>query len=217
MQNETRTRRNAPCIRVSRNSRSGNIWHLAKDAERIGMPLDRAAVPLDCALCPGERWYAVYTLPHRESTAQIHLENQGFRTFMPLHSKTTRHARKYQTILAPLFLRYLFIVLDLGRDRWRLVNGTRGVATLIMQDEMPAPVKSGVVETLVASSTADGEVQFCSEMEPGRPVRLVAGPFVGQLGILKRLSNSGRIEVLLEMMGGRVPTELHTHKIVPLV
>jgi transcription antitermination factor NusG len=135
---------------------------------------------------------------------------------MPLHSKTIRHARKYQTILAPLFLRYLFIVLDLGRDRRRLVNGTRGVTALIMQDEMPAPVKSAVVKTLVASSTHGGEVHFCSEMEPGRRFRPVTGPFADQLGILKRLSNSGRIQVLLEMMGGRVSTEHHTRHIIPV-
>jgi transcription antitermination factor NusG len=86
-----------------------------------------------------------------------------------------------------------------------------------MRDEMPVPVKSGVVETLVASSTTDGEVQFCAEMEPGHRVRLVAGRLAGHFGILQRVSNSGRIEELIEMMGGRVPTELHTQIIVPVV
>ena len=46
------------------------------------MSFGLVAVPLDGALCPGERWYAVYTLRHRESTAKLQLGNQGFRTFM---------------------------------------------------------------------------------------------------------------------------------------
>jgi transcription antitermination factor NusG len=118
--------------------------------------------PSDCVLHEGERWYAVYAQPYWESTAQLRLRAQNFRSFVPLHSKTVHHARKRQTILAPLFPRYLFIVLDLKRDRWRAVNSTRGVASLIMQEGLPAPVRSGVVESLLASSTSEGEVLFCS-------------------------------------------------------
>ena len=32
------------------------------------------------------RWYAVNTLPHREFRAKRHLENQGFRVFLPERS-----------------------------------------------------------------------------------------------------------------------------------
>src|SRR6266702_900465 len=95
-----------------------------------------------------ERWYVVHTLPHRESAAQLHLRNQGFRTFLPLVTKTIRHARRYDTVVAPFFPQYLFVAFDLTRTRWRAINGTRGVTTLIMQDDRPAPVQSGIVETL---------------------------------------------------------------------
>jgi len=168
---------------------------------------------LDYALCESERWYVVYTQPHREPTAQLHLRNQGFRTFLPQYSKTVRHARKYRTSTSPLFLRYLFIALDLYRDRWRSVNGTHGVTALIMQHENPIPVKRGVVETLVASSSGDGEVHFSSELKPGQSVRLTAGPFAEQLGILQHLNDSGRVRVLLEMMGGRIPVETYRGEI----
>lgn len=171
--------------------------------------------PSDSVLREGERWYAVYAQPYWESTAQLRLRAQNFRSFLPLHSKTVHHARKRQTILAPLFPRYLFVVLDLKRDRWRAVNGTRGVASLIMQEGLPAPVRGGAVESLLASSTSEGEVLFCSEMAPGSRVRLVAGPFAGQLGILRELSSSDRVRVLIEMMGAHIPTELHRRSVVP--
>jgi transcriptional antiterminator RfaH len=163
----------------------------------------------------GERWYAVYAQPHWEPTAQLRLRSQNFRTFLPLHSKTIHHARKSETVLAPLFPHYLFVVLDLERDRWRAVNGTRGVISLIMHGGLPAPVRSGVIETLLASSTPEGEVRFCSEMTPGSRVRLVAGPFAGQLGILRDLSRSGRVRVLIEMMGAHIATEIGDTGVVP--
>jgi transcriptional antiterminator RfaH len=127
--------------------------------------------PSDHVLHAGEHWYAVYAQPHWESTVQLRLRTKNFRTFLPLHAKTVHHARKRQTILAPLFSRYLFVVPDLKRDRWRAVMSTRGVTSLIMHDGLPAPVRSGVVETLLDSSTPEGEVRFCSEMAPGCRVR----------------------------------------------
>jgi transcriptional antiterminator RfaH len=84
-----------------------------------------------------------------------------------------------------------------------------------MHEGLPAQIRSGVVETLFESSTREGEVRFCSEMMPGSRVRLVAGPFAGQLGILRDLGRSGRIRVLIEMMGAHIPTELHERGVVP--
>ena len=167
-------------------------------------------------LCEGERWYVVHTLPLREQSVQRYLENQQYRTFLPRYIKTVRHARRLKTIVAPLFSRYLFIVLHLRRDRWRSVNGTYGVATLVMQGDNPLPVVSGAVETILASSTSGGEVRFCSEMKPGQRVRLIAGPFAEQLGILEHLDNSGRVLVLLEMMSGRIPVKLKRSDIIPV-
>jgi transcription antitermination factor NusG len=171
---------------------------------------------LDYPLCEGERWYVVHTLPHREQSAQHQLEVQGFRTFLPQYKRTVRHARRLRTILAPLFSRYLFIVLHLRRDRWRSVNGTYGVATLVMQRESPVPVLRGAVETLLASRTSSGVVPFCSEIQPGQRVRFLAGPFAEQLGILEHLGNSGRVRVLIEMMSGRIPVDLQRCDVIPV-
>jgi transcriptional antiterminator RfaH len=173
-------------------------------------------VPLaDHVLDEGEHWYAVYAQPHWESIAQLRIRAQNFRTFLPLHSTTVHHARKRQTVLAPLFPRYLFVVIHLKRDRWRVINSTRGVTSLIMREGLPIQIRSGVVETLLNSSTPEGEVCFCSGMTPGSRVRLVAGPFAGQLGILRDLSRSGRVRVLIEMMGAHIPTELRDRAVVP--
>src|SRR2546430_1503971 len=86
-------------------------------------------------LADGERWYVVHTLPLCEGRAQIQLENQSFRTFLPKRHKTIRHARKLSTVEAAFFPRYLFVALDLTRHQWRSVNGTFGVASLVMRGD----------------------------------------------------------------------------------
>lgn len=160
--------------------------------------------PPPMAETTGERWYAVHTLPRREGTAEAHLVRQGFQVFLPRVSTTKKHARRVEKIKAPLFPRYGFVRLDLGRDRWRSVNGTTGVSSLVMAHEFPAPVPVGVVETLIGSQTAEGVIDFDWGFRPGDKVRVVSGPFEGALGELKRLTPTGRVEMLLSLLNATV-------------
>jgi transcription antitermination factor NusG len=168
------------------------------------------------SLREGERWYAVHTLPFGERRAAAQLENQDFCTFLPKRQKTIRHARKLSTITAPFFPRYLFVALDLHRHRWRSVNGTLGVSSLVMVGERPCPAPHGIVESLVAVADAEGVLQLGSDLKVGAAVRLSAGPFAEQLGILDRLDDAGRIRVLLSMFGQRVPVCLSRAHVLPV-
>jgi transcription elongation factor/antiterminator RfaH len=178
------------------------------------MAADRSETE-NLALLPGERWFLAYTAPHREAIAKTHLGWQGFRSFLPRYLKTVRHARKLRDVTAPMFPRYLFVALNLEYDRWRSVNSTTGVTHLFMMDNRPIPARQGIVETLIQSADTAGTIQFSDSLEPGQKVRLVAGPFAQALGILSRLDDAGRVEVLLEIMGGGVRVRL-SHSCVEL-
>jgi transcriptional antiterminator RfaH len=108
-------------------------------------------------------------------------------------------------VLAPVFPRYIFVILDLDRQRWRSVNGTLGVQRLIADGERPLAVAPGVVETLVQSSDRRGALIYkADELAVGDRVKLVAGPFAGTLGVLQRLDGAGRVQILLALLGGPV-------------
>jgi transcriptional antiterminator RfaH len=156
-------------------------------------------------LGPGERWYVAMTLPRKERLAAANLANQNYRSFLPIQLETRRHARKFRIVLAPVFPRYIFIILDVDGQRWRSVNGTFGVQRLITDGERPLAVAPGVVETLVQSSDQRGALIYkTDDLAIGDRVQLVAGPFAGSLGILQRLDGPGRVQVLLELLGGPV-------------
>lgn len=146
------------------------------------------------------RWFAVHTLPRKESTAVLQLARQGFGTFLPLIPVPRHHARKRDTVLVALFPRYAFIRLDLARDRWRAVNSTQGVASLVMAHERPCPVPEGVVEDLSARVRSNGIVDLDDELRPGDEICIVDGPLAGGLGKLVRLEDKGRVEILLDLM-----------------
>lgn len=177
---------------------------------------DGAVSGLPDSLSDGERWYAVHTLPFAEARAEGQLARQGFRSFQPKRRKTVRHARKMSTVEAPFFPRYLFVVLDLARHQWRKVNGTFGVSRLVMRGEEPHPVPRGVVETLIATADARGILQFGDKLQVGAAVRLMAGPFAEQLAILDHLDDTGRVRVLLDILGRQVAISTRANNLVPL-
>jgi transcriptional antiterminator RfaH len=167
------------------------------------------------ALEENERWYLVHTLPHGERRARLHLGAQGFRTHFPTIEKTIRHARQLRTVRAPLFPRYIFLILDLGRDRWLSVQSTFGVSSLYTCNDRPVPVPEGIVETLIENTDEANLALFSSGLTTGQSVRILSGPFANFVGKLERLDAAGRVRVLLEMMGTAVPVALRRSAICP--
>ena len=162
----------------------------------------------------GERWFVARVHSNRENSAQFNLERLGFRNFAPRIGRTVRHARKLRHVLAPLFPGYVFLILDLSRDRWRAVNSTFGVASLIMGAEQPMPVPCGVVEALVMSENS-GLVRWDNDLEIGQKVRILSGPFADALCRLVHLDDRGRVRVLLELMGTEVTAQLDRSYVAP--
>lgn len=179
-----------------------------------------AALDLAASFClplsRQERWYVARTLPQRELQAAQQLMNQGFRVFVPRYWKNRRHARKVETISAPLFPRYIFTVLDTNWDRWRSVNGTIGVDRLIMCAGEPQPVPEGIVESLIQATDPDGNIRYNFHLKEGQAIRVTAGPFVDLVGQLERLDDNGRVRVLLEIMGGRMRVALPQALVAPI-
>jgi transcription antitermination factor NusG len=169
----------------------------------------------DLKLSQGERWFVARVLPHQESRAQLNLHRLGFRSFVPRLRRTVRHARRLRDTLQPLFPGYIFVIIDLSKHRWRSVNGTFGVASLIMGAEQPTPVPPGVVEALVASCESRGVVRLDDSLEIGQRVRMVSGPFAETLCRLAHLGDRGRVCVLLEIMGMEVAAQLDRSAIAP--
>lgn len=169
----------------------------------VGAAAETSAGPQESV----RRWYLVRTLTGREMTAAFQLERQGFEVFLPKQMKTVRHARRVRSVLAAFFPGYLFVSLDLGRDRWRSINGTLGVAHLVGQGDRPTAAPHRVVQGL--RDMVDERGVFTTPMfKPGQDVRVAAGPFVDHLAVIERLDGAGRVRVLLALVNGRVPVDL---------
>lgn len=152
------------------------------------------------------RWFVAHTHPHAEAKAMAHLNRQGFQIYFPRYLKRRRHARRIETVAAPLFPRYLFVAIDLNIHRWRSICSTVGVSRLVCNGDDPTPVPEGVVETLRTREDAGGFIKldcrprFCA----GDRVRVLDGAFSSCLGLFEGMAERERIAILLDLLGRKV-------------
>ena len=156
------------------------------------------------------RWYVAQTQFKAELKAQYHLRRQGFDCYLPTFLKRRRHARKVDTVSAPLFPRYIFIHRDLSQEGWRAIHSTIGISHLICQNNLPTPVPIGVVEKFKDNEDDKGNVNMASIMKlaVGEKIQITMGAFVNQIGTFDSLCSDGRVRVLLELLGRPIGVRL---------
>jgi len=155
---------------------------------------------------PSKRWYVAQTHVHAESKATLHLGRQGFDVYLPRYLKQRRHARRVDTVPAPLFPRYLFVAVDMATQRWHSIRSTIGITKLVANGDVPAVVPQAIIEGLKRREDANGFVQL--ERRPrfasGDKIRVREGAFCDALGLFDGITGQERVAILLDLLGRKV-------------
>jgi transcriptional antiterminator RfaH len=152
------------------------------------------------------RWFVAHTHPHAEAKAMAHLDRQGFEIYFPRYLRKRRHARRIETVAAPLFPRYLFVAIDLNMQRWRSICSTVGVSRLVCNGDDPTPVPIGIVEALRTREDVGGfiKLDWRPRFRAGDKVRVLDGAFSSCLGLFEGMAERERIAILLDLLGRKV-------------
>jgi transcriptional antiterminator RfaH len=152
------------------------------------------------------RWFVAHTHPHAEAKATVHLNRQGFDIYFPRYLKRRRHARRIETVVAPLFPRYLFVAIDLNVQRWRSIYSTVGVSRLVCNGDDPTAVPDGIVEELKNREDVSGFIKLDSRppFRAGDKIRVLDGAFSSCLGLFEGMAERERIAILLDLLGRKV-------------
>jgi transcriptional antiterminator RfaH len=160
-------------------------------------------------------WYAVHTRPQAETKALENLLRQGYEAYLPRYRTQIRHARRLQTVLRPLFPRYLFAGIDRTAMPWRPILSTVGVSDLVRSGDGPLPVAPEIVEALRAQEGAGGFDALARRRGPrlGDLVRISAGAFEDMIGRLIELRDQDRVVVLLDLLGRKVRAQIEADSV----
>lgn len=151
-------------------------------------------------------WHVVQVHVRAESKAQAHLSRQCFETYLPRHLKRRRHARRTDTVAAPLFPSYLFVRFNPLIQRWRSIHSTIGVVRLVCNGDAPAILDQAVIDGLKSRENEQGFIQLDRQPQfaPRDKVRVCEGALYDCLGLFEGMSDRDRVVILLDILGRKV-------------
>jgi transcriptional antiterminator RfaH len=161
-------------------------------------------------------WYLAQTHAHSENKAAANLIRQGYSIYIPRYLKRRSHARRVESVPAPLFPCYLFVAFNVVTERWHSIQSTWGVSRLIRHGDAPALVPETVILNLREREDENGFVRLNPRpnLASGDEIRVVGGVFDTCLGLFEGMAERDRVAVLLELLGRKVRVLLDVDSVV---
>ena len=148
-----------------------------------------------------QSWYLVQFKRNAYRLVERNLNQQGFKTFLPVQHSTSRGESKFFTCIKPLFPGYIFVSIELDSEPWRKINNTLGVARLICQDGLPKKLPLEIVSGLMSRCDNSGNLLPASTLERGDSVAVVSGALTNFVATVETIESERRIWVLMNIMG----------------
>ena len=146
-------------------------------------------------------WYLVQLKRNSHRIADRNLNQQGFKTFLPLQDLTSRRGSKFLTSTKPLFPGYMFVGIKTDRAPWQKINSTLGVSRLICQDGVPKRVPIEVVSGLISRCDSLGRLLPPTAVQRGDSVEINSGALANFIATVETINSNSRIWVLMDIMG----------------
>lgn len=185
---------------------------------------------------PNERCFIWVSEPQRERTATAGLVAHRFKALCPMiykpkavrdregrHMKDENGKKIWKKIEEPMFRGYGLIMFPVGNEAFEAARKVHGVSSFVRQidprgDMAPAPLPAALVAAIrceeerqlsayeLAQRTGSDKLKI--PFVAGGVARIDGGPYDDWVGKMHKLSKSGRVTLLLGMLGGEVPVEV---------
>jgi transcriptional antiterminator RfaH len=160
-------------------------------------------------------WYLVHTKPRAEYISQNSLLVKGVNTYLP--RLYTRKKGNVEINSTPLFPGYLFFHLDLGSELWGYIRWAPGISYVLKNEAGPVMVPDELVENIKVRESQHWNKLLSDMIRPLRKddsVRITDGPFSGLEAVFEKpLSASGRVQVLIEILGQTTRVSLNSNSL----
>ena len=161
------------------------------------------------------KWLLVYTKTREEERAKKNLENQGFKTFLPIIAYE-KISQPKSISFEPMFPRYLFITINAERDNWAHIKSTRGVSHLVMFGDKFAEVPNSVVtflKTRVDYNDIVKQKVTRQEFQKGDKLVIKKGVLNGKKATFLSKTSKERVRILLNLMNALIIAEVPGHDV----
>src|SRR5216684_8147986 len=152
------------------------------------------------------RWYAAYTRANHEKRVAAQLGTRDVEHILPLYSSMRRWKDRRVQLELPLFPGYVFVRLALC-NQLRVVQ-IPSVVRLVGFGGLPIALPEMEMEIIRAGLSQSLRAEPHPFLTVGRRVRVIAGPFMGLEGILKKKKSNLRVVVSLSLIQRAVAVDV---------
>ncbi len=158
-------------------------------------------------------WYFIQFKRNSHRIAERNLNQQGFKTFLPLHDFTTRRGSEFLRSTKPLFPGYMFVSIQADGAPWYKISSTLGVSRLICQDGIPKRVPTEVVSGLISRCDSFGKLLPPAALRLGDSVEIKSGALANFIATVETIDSDRRIWVLMDIMGQTTRVQVASEQI----
>lgn len=151
-------------------------------------------------------WFAVTVKPQHEKTVSQTLGQKGFEVLLPCWRSRRKWSDRVKEVELPLFPGYVLCQFDAAHRT--PVLQTPGVRSVVGFGGGPAPIEETEISSLTALVKSGRPLEPWPYLEPGREVRLNAGPFCGAAGTIVKQQNGWRLVVSIHLLNRAVAVEI---------
>jgi transcriptional antiterminator RfaH len=162
-----------------------------------------------------KEWFVLQLKPNSHHQAAKNLKQQGFETFLPFNSTTSRQASRFITTTKPLFPGYMFITFDRAETGWNKINNTYGVSHLVTFNSILKSIPTKFVNNLMKRYDTAGRLLPMQKLKKGDQVKVLEGPFANFIASIETYETDQRIWILMDLMGRRTKMQTPSKYLQP--
>ena len=163
-----------------------------------------------------KEWFVLQFKPNSHYQAKKNLNQQGFKTFLPLHDSTSRKASRFVKSTKPLFPGYMFVSFNKTENKWHKIKNTYGVSRLITINSSLKSIPATFIDGLMKRYDSSGKLIPIVEMKKGDKVEILEGPFTNFIATVEKYESEQRIWILMDLMGRKTKLQTPLNALQPL-
>ena len=158
------------------------------------------------------RWYLIQCKPRESFRAETNLNNQGYQCFHPTYPVKRKIAGVVQSVIAPLFPHYLFVLLN-STDNWSSIRSTRGVSKIVYFNSLPASLDHHIIAGLQQQCARLNGQAAEPILKVGQRVVITEGCFKELEAIVTATSGEERVTLLINLFNRQQYIDVSVHAV----
>lgn len=162
---------------------------------------------------PEYLWYAVYTRPNAEKKIYTYLQNNNIKSYLPLKKTLRQWSDRRKWIEEPLFRCYIFVNVS-NREFFKVLE-IPGTVKYVSFGEKPQVIPEDQIDYIKILVKQEEREIFISQdnIEKGKKVEVVYGPFKGMKGEVVKIQGNYRIVIRLDAIGSCLYANINKEEI----